>query len=483
MRIQSATESVRKHGIEDGMSLATARVLSPILNVEILDSDAENDDLMQLAEQLLRISPSVETLPPNTLVAEIGRVRLPHENSNDITGRERALLERARIRLQQLGHQASIVIADDPKTAHAIARWEQTTKIIAPGESHKSLSILPIESLSLTHDETRFLHSLGVRRVSEFAQLPASSIASRMGKSGLSAHTLARGRSQAQPISNETNDDVLSLSQEFPDPVIRLDALLFVLNALTIDICAHLISRSMAASKLSLHFDMENGRQTIGIRLGMPTRSPDRILRQLRYRLSRISLAAPIMVVTLEIDESTSFDGQQTDLINRDRRSETIADVTARLQDSLGKQRVSTPVIQHRHRPEARWTAHPIHAMAMQKSKPSPGAQIQARCLSMDPVHHWQGNPKRTQPHRPPLMLAPPLKIDVRTPSEGIPLAVCVNDSWIEIVACSGPEQIETEWWAQNLNRVYWRVQLSDGRHAWIYKEDGQWALHGWWDR
>jgi hypothetical protein len=80
-------------------------------------------------------------------------------------------------------------------------------------------------------------------------------------------------------------------------------------------------------------------------------------------------------------------------------------------------------------------------------------------------------------------MLASPLAIDVRTPPGGIPLAVQVDGSWVEITACSGPEQIQTEWWNHLLDREYWRVHLSDGRRAWIYKEDGQWALHGWWDR
>jgi len=81
------------------------------------------------------------------------------------------------------------------------------------------------------------------------------------------------------------------------------------------------------------------------------------------------------------------------------------------------------------------------------------------------------------------LVLEAPLTIDVRTPPEGIPLAVQVDGGWIEITSSSGPEQIMTEWWTQPLNREYWHIHLTDGRSAWIYKEDGQWALHGWWDR
>jgi hypothetical protein len=52
---------------------AEARALLPALQVERLDAPAEQLDLEALAEQLVRISPTVGALPPDAVVAEISR--------------------------------------------------------------------------------------------------------------------------------------------------------------------------------------------------------------------------------------------------------------------------------------------------------------------------------------------------------------------------------------------------------------------------
>jgi protein ImuB len=278
------------------------------------------------------------------------------------------------------------------------------------------------------------------------------------------------------------------LSQDLSDPVVQLDALLFILNSLLRDACSRLSTEGRAACQIALHFTLEQGLQTLSMQLGEPTRSPTRILSLLRNRLERFELAGPVTALALEVSESAPFDGRQAGLMDRGRRTEAIADVTSRLQDSLGRSRVSIPELQSHHRPETSWRAHPIRAAALDSPRTTAQslARTEARILEQDPVHHWKGRPIHPLPPRPPLVLHAPLSIDVQTPPEGIPLSVQVDGSWMEIIASSGPERINTEWWMHSqghLNREYWRVQLADGRSAWIYKEDGRWALHGWWDR
>jgi len=137
LRVAAATPAAARQGVRAGMSAAEARALLPGLRTEVLDPEAERQDLESLAEQLLRLSPSVSTLPPDALVAELrGEAAEP--------GGERAALERARVRLQHLGHQARIAIADDPATALACATWGRHSHIVPPGESAYALAPLPL---------------------------------------------------------------------------------------------------------------------------------------------------------------------------------------------------------------------------------------------------------------------------------------------------------------------------------------------------
>ncbi len=58
-----------------------------------------------------------------------------------------------------------------------------------------------------------------------------------------------------------------------------------------------------------------------------------------------------------------------------------------------------------------------------------------------------------------------------------------MDGRWLDVVEAEGPERLSGEWWSRPLDRSYWRATLGDGRVAWLYQEDGRWALHGWWDR
>jgi protein ImuB len=51
----------------------------------------------------------------------------------------------------------------------------------------------------------------------------------------------------------------------------------------------------------------------------------------------------------------------------------------------------------------------------------------------------------------------------------------CFAQTW-------GPERIETGWWrGQAVGRDYYRVETTDGRRFWIFRnlEDNRWFLHG----
>ena len=142
LRVVDATPAAFKHGVQTGMTVAAARSRLPSVETELLDPVSEETDLQALTEQLLRISPVIAPLPPNSMVAEISR------QPESRAGHERALVERIRIRMNQLGHNARIVVASDPHTALTVAQWRPGTRIILPGEERTPSPLFPLQPLT-----------------------------------------------------------------------------------------------------------------------------------------------------------------------------------------------------------------------------------------------------------------------------------------------------------------------------------------------
>ncbi len=491
LRVQAATPSAHQRGVRVGMTVAEARSRVPELETEILDAEGEAADLEDLTRQLLRISPNLGTLPPDAMVAEISR--LPGDERLPPAGRERRVMERVERRMADLGHLVRVVVADDPRTALAVARWGAGSNRIAVGEGASALAPLPLEALDLPVREHALLEGLGIRTIGDFAGLDPAAVAGRLGPVAVAAHAMARGGWEATPLPLWEHEGPPSLHQDLPDAVIELEALLFVLNARIREACALLAASGRAATRLALRFtldDIDNTGQRwqdLSLRLGRPTRDPARILDLLRLRLERFELAGPVTALDLEITETAVFTGRQRDLLGQERAGEMLAEVAARLQDSLGAHAVLVPELADRHRPEAAWRAVPFQpgGRGPQQSlflRTGPASAI-ASALAQDPVMEWRGFPESPPPPRPPLLLQEARAVEVDSLADGIPRSLSTDGRWLTVHEARGPEKLVGEWWDHGgFRRSYWRLRLRDGRTAWVYQQDGRWLLQGWWD-
>jgi protein ImuB len=470
LRVQAATPAAQRQGVRRGMSISAARARVPDIQTELLDPAGEAADLQELTAQLLSISPSLAPLPPDSVVAEVSRVQTVRG------GQERAIQERVRIRMQQLGHAATVVIADDPATAHAVATWQRRCQVIPPGEGARALAALPLLALGLPPAEHALLCDLGLTTIGAFAALPPASVPGRLGPLGVAAHAMARGHGPTPNLPTWRESGTLSLTQDLHAPVTELEALLFVLRAQIRDATARLAAQGQGATRMDLQIRLESGAcQRLPLRLGAPTRDPDRMLRLLRDRMDKLQLAGPAVALTLSFPDAVPFTGSQLDL--QRRTSEALSAVTARLQDTLGGRSVLAARSVAQHRPEAAW--RPVRFSTQVPSGAAAAAQVLHDSHAACPVHAWQGHPAPVVPSRPPILLRPPQAVEVAPPLR----AVRVDGRWQDVVSVEGPEQVAGEWWSRTLNRSYWRVTLGDGRVAWLYQEDERWALHGWWDR
>lgn len=473
LRVMASTAAATRQGVRRGMSIAAARARIPQLETEVLDAPAEAADLQALTAQLLSISPNIAPMPPDVLVAEVSRL------SDVRGGQERALIERVRLRLLHLGHRANIVIADDPSTARAVAIWRERCDVIPPGQGAQALATLPLLALELPKQEHARLAGLGLSTIDAFAKLPPAAVARRLGPVGVAAHALAQGRGPAPQLQPWDETGTLSLTQLLPAPVDSLNALIFVLRALIQDCTARLAACGQGATRLEIHLGLDDGgRQTVTLRLGAPLRDAAKIRALVHARLAQLQLARPAVSITVRFPDAAPFDGHQLDLRDPRRCAEAIQDVTARLQDTLGGRCVVAALSIPRHRPEAAWRPIPFFRTTV-PAGPLAAATQRNMTHGADPVEAWCGTPTPDVPDRPPILLLPPIAVAVAPPLR----ALQVNGRWHDIVAHTGPEQLSGEWWRASFDRNYWRTTLKDGRVAWIFREDGQWVLHGWWDR
>ena len=84
---------------------------------------------------------------------------------------------------------------------------------------------------------------------------------------------------------------------------------------------------------------------------------------------------------------------------------------------------------------------------------------------------------------RPLQICQPPVAVEVMSVvPEGPPLRVWWRGRADDVVRSWGPERIQTGWWREDaVARDYFRVELADGRHLWLFRElsSGRWFLHG----
>lgn len=413
-------------------------------------------------------------MPPDAVVAEIARV--------PGAGTERALLERVRIRMKQLGHPAHIVVADDPTTALNVARWQRTNRIIPPNEGDVALAPLPLAALPMPPKDRALLESLGILTIGQFAALPPSAVTGRFSPAAVIAHAMSSGRSPRPTLHPWSENGPLILTQDLPEPIVEFEALTFVVGALVRDLTARLIARGQAITHVELGLRLSGGRsQPIGLRLGAPTRDASAIMNRIRHRATDLKLGGPVVAVTLTTDAASAFDGRQIDLRDPLRQDDAIADVSAKLLDALGSQSVLSARSIPRHRPEGAWRPVPFGTPVPRST--GSAAQCLVKAHAADPVFAWEGQPEATAPDRPPIMLSPPEAIEVDVDQNNQPTAVHVSGRWQSVEQRLGPEQLSGEWWSRPFQRTYWQAALNDGRRCWLYKEHGRWWLHGWWDR
>jgi protein ImuB len=364
-----------------------------------------------------QFTPKVSLEPPDALLAEVS-------GSLRYFGGAPALLQTLHAGLAELGCEASIATAHTPRAALWLAR----------GEGPAVLDDLPLE---VTRWELDFFRSIGVATLGELARLPRAGLARRCPPVVLDELDWALGlreEPRAFFVPPERFDERL----ELPAEVTHAEALAFAARRLLVQLAGLLAARHAGVRGFTLGLIDGHGRATeLQINLASLSRDAERFVRLLRERLATLALREPVQAIGVAAGEFAALAGQSGSFFGDPAaENEGWAQLLERLQGRLGRDAVYgvTPVPDHR--PEHAWR------------RIEPG--------DWDPREFRQPGPRPAWLLEPPRRLAP----------DAFQLA-------------AGPERIECGWWDGDEARRDYFVARLEASLAWIYREQGEWYLHG----
>ena len=481
MRLVALTPGARREGLQIGMTASAARARVPEIALHALHHRDEERDRAALVRAFSGLSDRVAFPWDEELVLEISGV-------SALFGGEEGLMQQARGQAEHLGHRCHIAVADHPLAAAALAVCSGCDTLVPTGDGARRLAALPVSALRLSTSLHESLVALGVELMGDFAKLDPASIAGRFGTEGARLHRVARGGAASDGTMGwgAIDDEPPQVSARMGGAISTLQ-LHFVLPGLLSLLSRKLGARDEAVVRLQLVLRREsrstltgaNRSLTLGVRVGRPTREPGTLERLIRHRLENLRIPAPVEDFLIRAIEVAPDLGWQPGLTDRAEATEPLPDLLARLVDHLGDE-VFSPVLVDSWKPETSWERGPYPPRSTRQPLlvPIDGVAAQAS----DPVEVQEAWEAQIRSPRPALLLENPEPLRVRCVASR-PEALHLERGWVHVQRCEGPERLQGLWWnpEEEFRRDYW-VILADDRVAWIFLEEGQWLLHGWFD-
>ncbi len=373
--------------------------------------------LETIAAWACQFTSRVSLEPPQALLLEV-------QGSLRYFGGEEAFFARLAQGLTELGLEPKSASAATPRAALWLARGEK-----------QDLEEVPLEAIC-DGEPLVFLQSIGSENFGDLVRLPREGLARRCGQALLDALDRALG-AVPEPRAYFSPPPSFAAKLELPAPVAHAEALLFAARRLLAQLEGLLAARQAGVRAFALILIDEEKHSRLEVGLASITRDKERLARLLHEKLALLQLARPVEAIRLEACDFTPLAERSAGMFgDASAEAEDWARLVERLRARLGHAAVSGLATQPDHRPEHAW----------RRVEPD----------EWDPREFRQPGPR-------PLWLLEPRKL-----KEG------------GFALLAGPERIESGWWdGDEASRDYFVARLADGSLAWIYREAGEWYLHG----
>jgi protein ImuB len=456
--IHAVTRAAAERGARAGARLTDARALDP--NLIAVPADPGGDAVLveQLARWAGRWSPLIEV--------DGDGLKLDVTGIAHLFGGEHELVRDVQQRFAQIGLTTRPAIA--PTAAAAWALAHHSPGLCNAEELEAKLEPLHVSALRLEPDTVRTLERLGLKTIRALTALPRLALARRFrgGENVVDALDRALGR-KSEPLTAAPLDPPPRTALRLEEPATYPEAAAQALVRLIPPLVRELEQRRLGARRLSLiGYRVDGSVGAASVATAIASREPKHLLRLLADKAAALNPEFGFDAFALTADWTEDLGAAQESLVEEPSGERELARLVDRLAVKLGSRAVCRPQAYESHLPEraSGWIS------ALQKAQP----------IELPPV---------TRPQR---LLDRPEAIEViyATP-EGMPRRFVWRRSVHDIARVEGPERIAPEWWRQPSStrlRDYYRVEDSDGRRYWIYREgligDGRggsptWFIHG----
>jgi protein ImuB len=458
--IHAVTQAAAERGACAGARLTDARALDPSLIAVPADPGGDFTAMQRLARWATRWSPLIEVDGADSLRLDVAGV-------DHLFGGEAGLAEDVRKRLAALGVSCRLVIAPTAAAAWALSHYGSAPIIICGKDTGAKLADLPVAALRLSLEATRTLERLGLKTIGTLAGIERRSLARRFRDADNPVDALDRalGR-KPEPLTAMPADRPPRALLKLEEPATHPEAGFQALERLIPDLVRQLQRRHLGARRLALiGFRVDGSTAAASVATAIPSREPKHLRRLLSDKAAALNPEFGFDAFALEASWAESLSAAQESLVGERSQEHEVARLVDRLTVKLGPDKVRRPQPHESHLPEraSGWTP----AVSSLRGAKATLAMTAAR-------------PQR--------LLDRPEAIDViyATP-EGRPRRFVWRRAVHDIARVEGPERIAPEWWRERSTarlRDYYRVEDSEGRRYWIYREgvigDGRGGLPAW---
>jgi protein ImuB len=404
----------------------------------VLDDKPDLNDklLRRLAEWCIRFTPSVAVDHPDGLL-------LDATGCSHLWNGDTQYLKAILTKLNDRGYDVRASIACTPGVAWAMARYGREPLVISNGMHIEALLPLPPEALRLEEETVERLHKLGLHQISQFINMPRSSLRRRFGPNFLKKLDLATGKEQEIITSVHP---IEPYQERLPclEPIATATGIEIALQQLLKTLCYRLQQEQKGLRSAVFKCYRTDGKV---VQVDVGTHRPT-------HNVTHLFKLAPKVEDHFSIQEKLWQD------------SGGLGDV--RLSELIDRLTGKTGIQATRYLPDEHyWPERSIKT---------------ASSLSEKVTTDWRGDKLR-----PLQLLATPESIEVTAPIPDYPPMLFRYKGEVHtIVRADGPERIEQEWWLQQgQHRDYYRVEDKEGRRYWLFRlghyddKSFRWFIHG----
>jgi protein ImuB len=396
-------------------------------------------------------TPEAELTAPNTILFDVSRLNRLYGSLQDIAD---SIARSTRT----FSLHANIAIAPNTETALLAARNFSGISII-PEDAADALARIDIDHLPLTPELWQTLESWGIRTFRDFAALPQTGIAERLGAEGVYLHRLAQGEVN-RPLRALQPDISFEERVVLEHALSELEPLLFIVGRILNNQCENLQMHGLAANELHLTLGLENRTAHVRqIRLPLPMRQSKAMLKLLQLDLEAHRPEARVLTVHLLLKPGQPRTIQNGMFVPVTPAPDKLEITLTRIRALVGEQNVGVPELMNTHRPASFRLVNKHPSVVQQLSQQEMKPQLAFRYFN------------------------PPLQARVELQGD-TPVRLAAGAIRGNVITCAGPWRSSGDWWTENpWKRDEWDVSLNDGAIYRIYREpDQSWFVEGAYD-